>query len=308
MTSLLMFVAILLLGSISPAVAQEATPQPADDSLLAGLGYPEIRVTSDGTGHDFPAEVEAGRYRIVLENTGDVEVDLDLVQLPEGITPDEVNAAFAEAEESPVFVPPDFFYDMTWNGGVWALPGETRDVVLDLAPGEWWVGFTAYDMETGDEAGRDETMLTVTGEMPAVEEPAGAIDIGLVDMDFTVPETFEAGPQIWRIQNNGLQVHHLVLSGVPEGTTEDDVMELVAMFFEEGPPASPEAGASPVAMPALSPDEMTDEYFTPLFSRGQFNLVEVDLAPGTYAMVCYMPDPSGTAHVMLGMVEIIVVE
>jgi hypothetical protein len=306
--SLLMLVPILLLGSIAPAVAQEASPEPAGDSLLAGLGYPEIRVTSDGTTHDFPTEIEAGRYRIVLENTGDVEVDIEIVQLPEGITPDEVNAAFAEAEASPVFVPPDFFYDMTWNGGVWALPGETRDAVLDLAPGEWYAAFTSYDPETGDEVDRSETMVTVTGEMPTVEEPAGVVDIGLVDMDFVVPDTLAAGPQIWRVQNNGLQIHHLVLLGVPEGTTEDDVMELSAMFAAP-PPASPEAGASPiVAMPALNPDEVTDEYFTLLFSRGQFNLVEVDLAPGTYAMVCFMPDPSGTPHVMLGMIEIVVVE
>jgi hypothetical protein len=196
---------------------------------------------------------------------------------------------------------------MTWNGGVWALPGETRDVVLDLAPGEWWVAFSAWDVETGEEVARDETMFTVTGEMPAVEDPAGVIDIGLVDMDFVVPDTLAAGPQIWRVQNTGLQVHHLVLLGVPEGTTEEDVIELSAMFAAP-PPASPEAGASPMAMPALNPEEVTDEYFTPLFSRGQFNLVEVDLAPGTYAMVCFMPDPSGTPHVMLGMVEIVVVE
>ncbi|MFS2056483.1 hypothetical protein ACEN8K_47780, partial [Variovorax sp. CT11-76] len=70
-----MLVVVLLLSSLSPIAAQEASPEPVDDSLLAGLGYPEIRVTSDGTTHDFPAEVEAGRYRIVLENTGDVEVD-----------------------------------------------------------------------------------------------------------------------------------------------------------------------------------------------------------------------------------------
>ena len=298
--SLLMLVATLLVGSIASVVAQEATPAPADDSLLAGLGYPEIRVTSDGTTHDFPTELEAGRYHIVLENTGDVEVDLEIVQLPEGITPDDVNAAFAEAEESPVFVPPDFFYDMTWNGGVWAWPGETRGAVLDLAPGEWWVAMTTYDAESGDEVASGETMLTVTGEMPAVEDPAGVIDIGLVDMDFVVADTLAAGPQIWRIQNNGLQVHHLVMLGVPDGTTEDDVMELAAMFA--GPPASP------AAAPAINPEEVTDEYFTLLFSRGQFNLVEVDLEPGTYAMVCFMPDPSGTPHVMLGMVEIVVVE
>jgi hypothetical protein len=302
----------LLFGSIGSTVlsvaAQGATPGPtaAGDSLLAGLGYPEIHVTSDGTTHDFPAEVAAGRYRIVLENTGDVEVDLEIVQLPEGITPDDVNAAFEEAEESPMFVPPDFFYDMTWNGGVWALPGETRDAVLDLPPGEWYVAFSTWDVETGDEVASDETMFTVTGEMPELGEPEG-IEIGLIDMDFTVPATFEAGPQIWRVQNNGRQIHHLVMLGVPDGTTEEEVMDLAAMFAA-GPPASPEAGASPAAMPALNPEEVTDEYFTLLFSHNQFNLYEVDLEPGTYAMVCFMPDPSGTPHVMLGMVEIVVVE
>jgi hypothetical protein len=299
----LFVVTVMLFGLVVAGVsAQEATPA-ASDSLLAGLGYPEILVTSDGTSHDFPTEVEAGRYRIVLENTGDVEVDIEIVQLPEGVTPDDVNAAFAEAEESPVFVPPDFFYDMTWNGGVWAFPGETRDVVLDLAPGEWYAAFTTYDAETGEEVDRSETMVTVTGEMPELGEPEG-IEIGMIEMDFVVPDTMEAGPQIWNVVNNGLQVHHLVLLGVPDGTTEDDVMELA---MSEGPPASPEAGATPVE-PALSFEEVTDEWFTLLISNGQFNLNEVDLEPGTYAMICFMPDPSGTPHVMLGMIEIVVVE
>ena len=304
--SLSVLVAMLVLSAIAPVAAQEASPEPAGDSLLAGLGYPEIRVTSDGTTHDFPTEVEAGRHRIVLENTGDVEVDIEIVQLPEGITPDEVNAAFAEAEASPMFVPPDFFYDMTWNGGVWAFPGETSDVVLDLAPGEWYAAFSAYDLETGEETATSETLFTVTGEMPELPEPEG-VEIGMIEMDFTVPDTLEAGPQTWNVVNKGLQVHHLILMGVPDGTTEDDVMALMAMFAA-GPPASPEAGASPMAMPALNPEEVTDEYFTLLMSSGQFNLVEVDLEPGTYAMVCFMPDPSGTPHAMLGMIEIVVVE
>lgn len=300
---------VLFAMLFSPAVlavsAQEATPT-AEDSLLADLGYEEIRVTSDGTTHDFPTELEAGRYHIVLENTSELEVDLEIVQLPEGITPDDVNAAFAEAEESPVFVPPDFFFDMTWNGGPWANPGETRGVVLDLTPGEWYVALSSYDVEAGEEVTSNETLVTVTGEMPELGEPEGT-EIGMIDMDFTVPDTLEAGPQIWQVRNHGLQIHHLVLIGVPDGTTEDEVVELAEMF-SAGPPASPEAGASPVAAPALNPEEITDEFFTLLFSRNQFNLYEVDLAPGTYAMVCFMPDPSGTPHVMLGMVEIVTVE
>ncbi len=57
--------ALLVSSTVLTATAQEATPgaTPAGgDSLLAGLGYPEIRVTTDGTTHDFPTELEAGRY------------------------------------------------------------------------------------------------------------------------------------------------------------------------------------------------------------------------------------------------------
>lgn len=301
--------AVLLLSSVAPAtLASQATPAAPEgaSSLLADLGYPEIRVTSDGTNHDFPTELEAGRYHVVLDNQSNLEVDLEFYQLPDGVTLDDLMAFFEEASQSQEIAVPEYFFDMVLNGGPWAFPGETSGVVLDLTPGEWVVNHLTYDLET-DEQTDSPSMITVTGEMPAVEEPAAVTDIGLVDMDFVVPDTMQSGPQIWRVQNNGLQVHHLVLVGVPDGTAEDDVMELAAMFAA-GPPASPEAGASPVAAPVLNPEEVTDEFFTLLLSRGQFNLYEVDLEPGTYAMLCFMPDPSGTPHVMLGMVEVVVID
>jgi hypothetical protein len=129
----------------------------------------------------------------------------------------------------------------------------------------------------------------------------------LVEMDFVVPNSFSSGPQTWHLVTTGEQIHHLILSRVPDGTTEDDVIELAGMFM--GPPASPEAGASPMAEPALGFEDLEDVYASLPLSSGQFNVVEVDLAPGTYALICFLPDPtSGMPHVMMGMVEIIVVE
>ncbi len=305
---------LLVSSTVLTATAQEATPGAAPaggDSLLAELGYEEIRVTTDGTTNDFPAELEAGRYHVVLENQSDMDVELMVAQLPEGMTLEEVDAAFDEAEAAaPPFVPPDFFFDIVWNGGLSAFPGETKGVVLDLTPGEWTVAITAYGPE-GEESTDVPVTVTVTGEMPEVEDPTGHVEIGLVDMDFMVPDSFAAGPQVWHVTNNGLQVHHIVLSRVPTGTTEEDVIELAGTFF--APPTEPEAGATPDATPVIPPttlsfEDVEDVFFTPLLSRGQFNLYEIDLEPGTYAMICFMPDPSGNAHVMLGMVEIVTVE
>lgn len=54
-------------------------------------------------------------------------------------------------------------------------------------------------------------------------------------------------------------------------------------------------------------EDVTDVFDTLLFSSGQANWYELDLEPGTYATVCFIPDPSGTPHVMLGMVEVFTV-
>ncbi|MBA2775998.1 MAG: hypothetical protein H0U31_04620 [Chloroflexia bacterium] len=305
MKRLFAIVAVSLLFSlVAPAAAQDATPE-TGPSLLAELGYPELRVTSDGATSDMPTELEAGRYHIILENTSEVDIDLEFYQLPEGTTIEDLEAFFAEVSESegPGFAVPDFFYDMVFNGGATSLAGETGEVVLDLMPGEWVVNLLTYDPET-DETADVLNTLTVTGEEPEVEDVAGAIEIVMAEMYFEAPETIVAGPQIWNVVNNGLQVHHVVLSLVPDGTTEAQVLELASSF---GPPASPEAGATPVE-PALSFEDVEDVFYSLLFSNGQSNWYELDLQPGTYAMLCFMPDPSGTSHVMLGMIEIFTVE
>lgn len=306
MLSLITLMTLLLSSSVAAVTAQDSTPASpaAGPGLLAELGYEEIRVTSDGTTHDFPTELEAGRYHIVLKNQSDLELNLEFFQLPEGVTVDDVTAFFEEVSDSPEIVVPDYFYDIVFNGGPVALPRETSGVVLDLTPGEWVVNLLTYDLET-DEQTDSLSTVTVTGEMPDLDDPAGHVEIGLIDMDFVVPDSLEAGPQIWQVTNNGLQVHHLILLGVPEGTTEDQVVELAGSV--SGPPASPEV-ATPVVQPGLAFEDVQDVFFTLLFSYEQFNLYEVDLEPGTYAMVCFMPDPSGTPHVMLGMVEIVTVE
>ncbi len=298
----MLLVVSLLFSMWAPVAAQDATPEPGG-SLLAELGYPELRVTSDGTTSDIPTQLEAGRYHVILENTSEVDIDLEFYQLPDGVTIDDLTAAF-EAAEGPMFIPPDFFFDMVFNGGPSSYPGETGEVVLDLTPGEWVVNLYTYDPET-DEDSNIPTVVTVTGEMTEMVDLEGAVEIGMAEMYFELPETIEAGPQIWNVVNNGQQVHHVVLSRIPDGTTEEQVLELAGSFF--APPATPEAGATPVE-PSLAFEDVEDVFYTLLFSEGQENWYEIDVQPGTYAMICFMPDPSGTPHVMLGMVEVFAVD
>ena len=301
-----MLMTLLFSVSIAAVAAQDASPEASADtepSLLADLGYPELVLTTDGTTLDVPAEIEAGRYHVILTNTSsDVMADVELYQLPDGITPEDLLAAFDEEEI------PDWFFDLVSNGGLTTAPDGSSEAILDLTPGEWVFNLFTYDEEFTTENNQAST-VTVTGEMPAVEDPVAAVVVGMIEFDFQLPDTVPAGPNIWKIVNEGDQPHHTVFMLVPEGTTEDQVIELAAAFA--GPPASPEAGASPVASPAapaLGEEDVAEVYWTPILSSDRAMWAEVDLEPGTYAAVCFIPTPGGVPHVMLGMVEIFTVE
>lgn len=306
-------VAMLFGSSVLAATAQDASPiaSPVSEgpSLLAELGYPTLEVTTtDGVTLDVPAELEAGRYHIIFNNQSEKELDLEVYQLPEGLTNDELLALFEEAfsDEGPSQIP-DVLYEVGFNGGVPNVPGLPAEVVLDLTPGEWTFNLYTFDPETGEDSNNG-TSVNVTGEMPDVEAPADVVEIRMGEMYFEVSAEIVAGPQIWQLVSEGQQPHHLILSSVPEGTTVEQIMELAASF---GPPASPEASpvtaASPAA-PPLSFEDVQDVFYSIPMSGDTTNFVALDVEPGTYAMICFLPAPDGTPHVMLGMVEVVVVD
>jgi hypothetical protein len=305
-------VAILFGSSVFVATAQDASPVASpvseEGSLLAELGYPTLELTTDGTSLDVPTELEAGRYHIIFHNQSEMDIDLEVYQLPEDFTNDDLIALFEEAfsGEGPPRIP-EVFYDIVFNGGVSTFAGETGEVVLDLTPGEWTFNLYSFDEESSEDVNTP-TTVNVTGEMPEVEAPVDIVEIGMGEMYFEVSAEIVAGPQIWQLVSEGQQPHHLILSSVPEGTTVEQIMELAASF---GPPASPEASpvtaASPAA-PSLSFEDVQDVFYSIPMSGDTTNFVALDVEPGTYAMICFLPAPDGTPHVMLGMVEVVVVD
>ena len=70
-------------------------------SLLAGLGYPDLVVTTDGTTNDLPATLPAGRYHVVLNNTNATNnVGLDFYMPPAGTSPDDAIKIYNESISS----------------------------------------------------------------------------------------------------------------------------------------------------------------------------------------------------------------
>jgi hypothetical protein len=285
--------AILMIAGATVA-AQEATPA-ASESRLATLGYPELRFVATDEGAEAPREAAAGRYLVVLENRGTpggpaAFTDVQFVRLPPGVTLEDLNALMTTEEGAPL---PDWFGDIDTAGGIDVAAGETGYAVLDLEPGEWFVGI-------GDT--NPFTPLMVTGDAAATPDPGpdppADITVDLNEFTVDLPDQIPSGRTVWHGRNIGAQTHFLTFVRTPELVTVEQVQSILAL---------PEGGTPPPGVPDPSTVEVLP-YELRNLSPGREIWVELDLTPGYYAALCSLPDPaSGQPHALLGEVDVFTV-
>lgn len=121
---------------------------------------------------------------------------------------------------------------------------------------------------------------------PGPRAPLKVPEITVVasEFAFTAPATVPAGPTAIKLVNRGRQVHHATLIRLDDGKTADDV--LAAMKNPGPPPAWAVMSGGPNGV-----------------SPGGTAETIVDLRPGRYAVVCFVPDADGAPHVMKGMIR-----
>ncbi len=298
MKRLVLIATFLMLVGLAPRAisAQDATPATGGTpaaSLLAGLGYPDLVVTTDGKTNDLPATLPAGRYHVVLNNTNATnDVDLDFYMPPAGTSTDDAIAIFDKSVSSEV--PPELFYQLTIPGGVIAPPNGTAEGLIDLSPGDW---FTGIQVESEDAPGTGAAQaLSVTGQMPTLTDPTAAVTVTLSDLKIDLPDSVATGPQIWKVTNSGSMPHFVNLE-MSDGTlTQENVQETMGTFIGTPMPA----GATPVAE-----DTITEIGESGVLSPGQTMWVEFDLQPGQYLAACYLSGPGDLPmHAAMGMFKI----
>lgn len=303
---------VLLAFGLAPAEArQDATPM----SGLADLGLPELNITVTTTNYEgIPESLEAGRYLVsVTAGEGAEEGGgVGFVQ-PVGMTPEEflsglmapddisgveatpelsMDATPSEGGEEFGGAPPPEYYQSVFAGGTYAPPGETRQIVLDLTPGEW--------IAWGDdpEAAQEAVIFEVTGEMPAeLPEPESSATITMAEYSFTVTEgELIAGEQLIKIENVGAQPHFVIMAKGPVDMTQEDIGAILEADMTGTPAAV-----------GIDPDtDLVDLFFTGTQSRGTATWVPVNVEPGTYVLVCFFPDMGdGLPHAYKGMYSIV---
>jgi len=242
----------------------------------------EVHFTAKDYAFDGPDTISSGWTTIVLHNDGPTLHHLMLLRLTDGKTLQDLRAAISDMKPGEMLPP-------AWAvpaGGVNPPdPGADTRATLNVEPGNYAVVCIVDipdhipHMMKGMISG-----LTVTPSTgPAADEPAADLTINLVDFAFVPSAPLTAGHHLVKVVNLGTQPHELEIIKLAEGKTMDDLGHWGETF--EGPlPGSSLGGAAPMA-------------------PGQVEYIPLDLTPGNYAMLCFVPDPAknNMPHLAEGM-------
>jgi len=323
--SLLAVVGLALAG-LAGVAAQDATPADGDAGFAGTTGFPEIEITLTDEGLDgVPEETQEGWHVVTLTNdvtpTGDPFEDawsVEFIMLPEGMTVDDLAALFAEQEgeggtpeamegmdaATPATAPEDpfaFLNETYLAGGPGAMQGETTQAIIFLEAGEYAVSsFGPFPPSalTVTDVSEASPVTVATPITEAITADVRITEIGTSpDFDFQVDAgTFEGGQGVVEIYNDSDQPHFVFALRSPEPITEDEVM----LILEAEETGTPPAGAPDPAQIELA-------FLTGTQSAGTTQYVAVDLEPGYYVLLCFVPDPAqqGIPHAFEGMIDII---
>jgi hypothetical protein len=294
----------LLFTGAAGAIAQEGMPTSVMFPEPPALPELHVRVT-DSAYEGLPAETPAGRYLLTVEITATDGGGVDFLQLPEGMTLDDFMTLLAGPSADGMSTPgaggeaaaPEWYYQTRIAGGAGGGPGQTVQAIIDLTPGNW--------IAWADDPSAPQTPvgLTVTeaGATPGAEmEPAVSVTISTFEYGFKVDGAFATGPQAIKITNVGAQPHFVFMGLSPTPVTKEQVKQLLELDMMGATPA-PDSGLP-------SPDEIMPGLLASTISMGVTEWVAADLVPGTYVLLCFVPDiASGLPHAFEGMYDVITI-
>jgi uncharacterized cupredoxin-like copper-binding protein len=205
------------------------------------------------------------------------------VKLNEGKTADDFAAALKAGGPPPKWI--------SMEGG--PNPGEIGDTsttTVALEPGNYVMLCFVPDPDGIPHVAKGMVRpLTVTaGSGASAAEPEADLVMKLVDYDFELSKPLTAGRHTIRIDNAGPQEHEVVIVKLDSGKEAVDFAKWGEKMTGK-PPGTLHGGTSGI-MP------------------GGKAFVEVDLAPGRYGLICFVPDSKdGKGHYMHGMAKTVTV-
>lgn len=266
-------------------------------SLLAGLtmgfGFAQAHdamYNFDGTTLRGPETMEAGYHTLMLENNAGAPSTLYVFQVKEGSTPEDVQAAWDNVNASfvgggdPNAAINELLEVANVLSGPLSDPTASSEIGLEFTPGDYLLIGEAR----GKEGPQQGTLnLTVSEAATANAAPEADVNVVMADFAFAIPGDIKSGEQLWKVSNEGQQIHHMVIMKPKEGKTVDDILAY-----------DPSAGGEEPA---------TEVGIIEVMTNGESAYKTMNLEPGEYIAICFMPDHAeggdGAPHFVHGMVQ-----
>lgn len=225
-----------------------------------------------------PKSVSAGTITFRMVNDGKQLHHVAIVKLLNGKTVDDFMAAMKKPGPPPAWI-------VAVGGPNAVVPGQSTDATLTLEPGNY--ALVCFIPSPGDPTphvmkGMISALTVTPGSAPSVNVPAD-VNIRMSDYRFALSKPLTAGRHVIKVTNDAAQDHEVLFVKLPPGVTAAGVAEWVEAGMKGPPLAMPMGGVSPIA-------------------RGRSNTIALDLTPGTYGMICFLPDAKdGKPHSVHGM-------
>jgi hypothetical protein len=247
----------------------ESGGQPAQPSRLAI----ELSGSAKKPTFSVPDNVRGGIVEIEFTNAAPGEHSAQLLRAEDGHAAREaLEAGNAWGEKGKAL--PDWAFAAGGAGDL--KQGESTTVTQALEPGMYVVA----DLNSGASA-----EFEVTGGAGGGEVAADGGTITATEYAFEA-EGLSAGRNRILFDNTGEEPHFVAAVGLAEGATAEDARR----FFET------EKGRPPF-------DERRS-FSTAVVEGGVKQAVELDLEPGKYALICFVPDRAGgPPHAVKGMIS-----
>ncbi len=243
---------------------------------------PPIVVTVEANDFAFslPATVPAGVVTFRLVNHGKESHHAQVVRLEGGKTAADVIKTFA----NPVAIPEWMRY---LGGPVGTAPGREQRSTTRLTPGRYAMICRIASSDGAIHLMKGmirEFEVIAAGDDASDELPTATDTITMNDYGYASSRPLGPGRHTIRVENAGPQPHELVMLRLNPGKTPADFAKW-GLAGRHGPaPAMPIGGVE-------------------FFDRGAAGVFEVDLAPGDYGYICFVPDAKdGKRHFLHGMV------
>jgi hypothetical protein len=238
----------------------------------------DVKVTENSNTDysiSIPSEIEGGAVELTLDNSGNQEPHAaQLIQLGEGHTYAQAQAIIESEKPQEV---PDWIHGY---GGIGTTqPGQTGTATVFLDEGHYVLQDNAendrnepvvkeFDVEGTNDADLPDEGGSITAATTGSDDPAHEYEWKTADL--------KAGENTITWDSQGEEALHLLAAfPIKDGATIDDVKKEFASDFGGGQPRT------------IDPENAVD---LAVLDGGKKEVTTVNLQPGRYAFVCFLPD------------------